>query len=352
MNKPNIFSLPVFSLEKKEKKIFHFFRLKELFKHHIKKCNAYSVIYSKVYNKFKVNYKNLFEFTIPVKLFKSEKLISISNNDVYKILESSGTTGLITSKIYLDKKTSLIQSKALTKIVSFFLGSKRLPMLIVDFQPEPNKLINARTAAINGFSIFATNKVYFFKRDGVFNKDEVFNFIKKYHKEKFLIFGFTSIIFDSLVRSNFIPVGTKLTKAILIHGGGWKKLESQKITNKLFNQRLKKKYYIERIHNYYGMVEQTGSIFMECDKCNKFTTSNFSDVAIRDSNLKILTTGKKGFVQLISLLPTSYPGQNILTEDIGEITGEDNCPCGIKGKYFKIYGRSKRSEKRGCSDVY
>ena len=35
-----------------------------------------------------------------------------------------------------------------------------------------------------------------------------------------------------------------------------------------------------------------------------------------------------------SLLPTSYPGYNILTEDIGVIAGEDDCKCGLKGKYF------------------
>ena len=75
--------------------------------------------------------------------------------------------------------------------------------------------------------------------------------------------------------------------------------------------------------------------------------SNFSDIVIRDENLKIKKSGK-GFVQLISLLPKSYPGHNILTEDIGEIA---SCKCGFKGKCFKIYGRAKNSEIRGCSDV-
>ena len=42
----------------------------------------------------------------------------------------------------------------------------------------------------------------------------------------------------------------------------------------------------------------------------------------------------------------------ILTEDSGEILGEDDCPCGRKGKYFKIYGRVKNAEIRGCSDTY
>jgi len=98
------------------------------------------------------------------------------------------------------------------------------------------------------------------------------------------------------------------------------------------------------------MIEQVGSIFIEC-KCGHFVTSSFSDVFIRDKNFDILKNGKKGLIQLFSLLPTSYPGHNILTEDIGEIVGQDNCKCGLKGKYFLVHGRAKQAEIRGCSDV-
>ena len=58
-----------------------------------------------------------------------------------------------------------------------------------------------------------------------------------------------------------------------------------------------------------------------------------------------------GLVQLKSLLPISYPGHNILTEDIGIIYGIDNCKCKRKGKIFKILGRLSKSEIRGCSDA-
>ena len=47
----------------------------------------------------------------------------------------------------------------------------------------------------------------------------------------------------------------------------------------------------------------------------------------------------------------SYPGQSILTEDIGVIHGIDNCKCGKLGKYFSVLGRVPDSELRGCSDV-
>ena len=98
------------------------------------------------------------------------------------------------------------------------------------------------------------------------------------------------------------------------------------------------------------MVEQTGSIFIEC-KFGYFHTTIYSDILIRNSNFDINNFNSVGLIQLISLLPTSYPGHNILTEDLGEIIGEDDCLCGLKGKYFKVHGRVKEAELRGCSDV-
>ena len=48
----------------------------------------------------------------------------------------------------------------------------------------------------------------------------------------------------------------------------------------------------------------------------------------------------------------SYPGHSVLTEDKGMIVGEDDCPCGRKGKYIKITGRIPKAEIRGCSDTF
>ena len=176
-------------------------------------------------------------------------------------------------------------------------------------------------------------------------------FLKKYSKEKFFIFGFTSLIFENLIKK----ISTNLTdfsfeNAILLHGGGWKKLEELKISNNLFKKKLFKKFKINNIYNYYGLVEQTGSIFIECN-CGNFLTSNFSDILIRDRKFNVLKNGKRGLIQLFSLLPTSYPGHSILTEHIGEIPKENNCECKNRGKRFLVYGRTEKSEIRGCSDI-
>ena len=167
-----------------------------------------------------------------------------------------------------------------------------------------------------------------------------------------MIFGFTHMVFENLVNN----LSSKLVKfnfenGILLHGGGWKKMEDQKISNELFKKKLNDKLNIKNIFNYYGLVEQTGSIFLECPKCNSFKSSIFSEVLIRDKNFKICKKGKIGLVQLLSVLPTSYPGHSIITDDLGEILPDHKIKCESDATHFIIHGRSKESELRGCSDV-
>ena len=104
------------------------------------------------------------------------------------------------------------------------------------------------------------------------------------------------------------------------------------------------------IYNYYGLIEQTGSIFIEC-KCGYFVSSNFSEVIVRDNNFKVAKNGSKGFLQLLSLLPSSYPGHSILTEDVGQIIDKNKCKCTFNGTRFLVHGRLSEAEIRGCSDV-
>ena len=111
----------------------------------------------------------------------------------------------------------------------------------------------------------------------------------------------------------------------MIHGGGWKKIFDKKIDNIKFKKLLNKKLKLQRIHNYYGLVEQTGSIFFECEKCNSFYSTKYSKIYIRDEKLNIIKKGERNDPARI-FSPTSYPGHNILTEDEGELV-YNNCEC-------------------------
>tara|TARA_B110000967_G_C18896603_1_gene571142 strand:- start:1474 stop:2481 length:1008 start_codon:yes stop_codon:yes gene_type:complete len=330
----------------------HFFKeISKLTKFHYNNSKEYKKIINLLYPEKIIKTVDSIPF-IPAKLFKDMDLKSIPDNKVFKILESSGTSGGKPSKIYLDKENAKRQTLVLNEIVSNILGKKRIPMLIIDekkniFNP---KKFDAKTAAILGFSLFGNSHHYLIE-DKKINYKNLNNFLDKYSTSNFLIFGFTSYIYQFLLKDfEKNKIKKNFSKGILIHGGGWKKMEAIKISNKIFKKKLNEKLKLQNIFNYYGLIEQTGSIFFECQNCNCFTTSKYSDVLIRDKNFKILPSNKKGFIQLLSLLPKSYPGHSIITEDIGEII-DNNCNSCFGKKKFLVHGRAEKSEVRGCSDV-
>ncbi|MDR2761196.1 MAG: hypothetical protein LBB88_01190, partial [Planctomycetaceae bacterium] len=292
---------------------------------------------------------------IPVRLFKEFDLVSVDRSEIIKTMTSSGTTGQAVSKIMLDRLVAANQTKALARIVSDFIGAKRLPTLIIDSKSAvgSRSTFSARGAGILGFSMFGYDTVY--ALDDNMNPDvaAIKAFLEKHKSETILLFGFTFIIWIHFYLSlKDAGIRLPLENAILIHGGGWKKLADQAIDNESFKLNLYEQFGIKKVFNYYGMVEQTGSIFMEC-QCGNLHASVFSDVIIRNKkDFKPLSKNESGLIQLVSLLPSSYPGHSILTEDVGEITGIDQCECGRLGKIFKIHGRLKNAESRGCSDTY
>ena len=111
------------------------------------------------------------------------------------------------------------------------------------------------------------------------------------------------------------------------------------------------RFGLRRIHNFYGMVEQIGSVFLEASDGYLYAP-NFTDVIIRDPiTWEPLGPGQTGLIELLSLLPRSYPGHVILTEDMGEIVAIDTGTDGWLGKAVRIHGRMPKAELRGCSDV-
>jgi phenylacetate-coenzyme A ligase PaaK-like adenylate-forming protein len=347
--------VPVFSLRHNEKTELYCQALSDLTRHHYSKCSQYKRLLDVLgIAPDLINDIEDIPF-IPVRLFKEYDLLSIERSQIVKTMTSSGTTGQSVSKIFLDKETSAYQTKVLTKLVSNFIGKKRLPMLVIDSSSviKDRNLFSARGAGILGFSMFGHDIAYALDEQMQLNIPLVQSYIEKHKDEQILLYGFTSIIWEHFYNAlKMTNTNLALNNAVMIHGGGWKKLSDKAVDNDTFKRSIFDVSGVSRIYNYYGMVEQTGSIFMECEE-GFLHASNFSDVVIRDHrDFSSLPFGQEGLVQLLSLLPLSYPGHSILSEDVGVILGEDNCACGRKGKYFKINGRIKNAEIRGCSDTY
>ena len=358
MDFKGILDLAPYSLSKEEKEQLLTERLLSLTELHRENCIAYKrILDSMGYKKEEIgSYKQL-PF-IPVRLFKELSLKSVPQEEIVKTMTSSGTTGQAFSKIYLDKTTSANQQKTMVKIVSNFTGSTRMPMIIIDCPSvvKNRQMFSARGAGILGFSIFGAKKIYALNDDMKLDVEVLRVFCEKYRGQKILLFGFTFMIwqhfYKELFRLQEEGITFDLSNGILIHGGGWKKLASEAVSQEEFQDKLTCVCGIKQIHDYYGMVEQTGCIYMQCE-CGHLHASIFSDVITRRPlDFSECEIGEKGIVQVVSTIPESYPGHSLLTEDEGIILGEDDCPCGRKGKYFKICGRIKNAEIRGCSDTY
>lgn len=346
-----------YSLAKAEKTKMLDERLRELTSRHYESCE----LYRRFVDALGVDMSNLPSYDnlpfLPVRVFKEYDLCSVPKDEVIKTMTSSGTTGQQRSKIYLDRETSANQTKCLARIVESFIGKKRLPMLILDSSAvvKDRKMFSARGAGILGFSMFGSKRCFALDDEMNLDVNGMKKFLSEHEDEPILMFGFTFMIWQHFYKK-LKEIGYKpdLSKGIMIHGGGWKKLESEKVSPEDFKACLNEVSGIQpgNIHDYYGMVEQTGTIYMECE-CGHLHASAYSDVIIRrPDDFSVAAVGEKGLIEVVSVLPESYPGHILLTEDEGVLEGEDDCPCGRKGKYFKVLGRIKNAEIRGCSDTY
>ena len=180
-------------------------------------------------------------------------------------------------------------------------------------------------------------------------------FSHRHGQEPVLLFGFTFMVWTHFVEeAERRAIKFQASNARLLHSGGWKKLTAQAVIKEEFNRRTGVVLGCDpgAILDFYGMVEQVGTVFVDCEAGNKHAPA-FADVLIRrPCTLEPAAIGETGIIEVISVLPTSYPGQVLITEDQGVLMGVDDCPCGRSGKYFRFTKGIEQAEARGCGDTF
>lgn len=299
----------------------------------------------------------------PVTLFKKFELLSVPKEEIKRTLYSSSTSGN-PSKIFLDETTSKSQIKALNNIMADFVGNKRIPFLIFDTEETikntSKKELSSRGTAIRGFLGLMKNAYFILDKDLKINERKLSDVLLKIlNKEKVCFFGFTWLIYSICNNKNnkgLIKLfkSLKNNKNILLHIGGWKKLQDLKVDKEKFNRETAKFLSLNQknIIDFYGMTEQLGTVYPDCSAGYKHVPL-YSEIIIRDlTTLQPKKFNQSGFIQLISPLPKSYPGISILSDDLGKIIGIDDCKCKRKGKYFIFERRSEKAELKGCGDTF
>ncbi len=296
-----------------------------------------------------------------VDTFKTVRLVSVPEKEIIKSVQSSSTTGKVPSTVWLDRVTIERQRKVLSSIMASFIGPERKAFIMLD-SPETVKSrdgrISSRASGIRGMLPF-TKKVFYALNgslepdaeslrktvDGIENGEDV------------CLFGFTFLIYKFVVdaeKNDEIPRIMKgIDNPIVVHTGGWKKLKDLKIEKKDFNERVAKVFNTvpEKVIDMYGMTEQLGTVYPDCGQGYKHVPA-YSDIIIREPNsFEPVKNGEKGFIQLLSPVPNSYPGISLITDDMGVMIGDDGCKCGRRGKHFVFSERAKKSEIKGCGDT-
>jgi phenylacetate-coenzyme A ligase PaaK-like adenylate-forming protein len=298
---------------------------------------------------------------LPTSIFKEHLILSVPQDQVFREIHSSSTTTGRPSRVGLDRETSMRQTKCFNRVVLDRVGNKRRKFIVLDTPDSMQRStkITARSSTIRSLLFCASEAVACVEeKNGELFLDEA-----KLDRElrgaqesgqEVVLFGFTYILYAFVVRKLLKQkVSYRLPSSKVLHIGGWKKLESEKVSPVELMAGCSAVFGIpeQGIIDFYGFTEQSGMIYPTCEHGLRHTPV-WSDVIVRDAlTLTPLPIGKEGMMQFITPIQTSYPGHSVLTEDVGFVAMEDCCPCGRNGKAFKIVGRARQSEIRGCGDI-
>jgi len=298
---------------------------------------------------------------LPVGILKANPPLSfVDRDEIKRVLTSSATTSQVPSRVVLDSSTARRMTKGIVSIVRDFIGPARRPYLVVD---TPGFLggggeLGARGAAIQGLQPFANGTAHCLLANEQgelrLDLDRLKDFAQKHQDTELLVYGFTYVLWNHLVKPlTEHGMCLNLPKAQILHSGGWKRLQEQAVEKSVFNEQLARIFgcSADRIIDFYGMVESVGVIYPDCSAGNKHGPV-FGDVIVRNPlTLEPVAAGEHGIVQVCSVLPTSFPGHLLLTEDMAHVLSYDGCSCGRRGISFRFAGRVPKAELRGCGNL-
>jgi hypothetical protein len=298
---------------------------------------------------------------LPVGVLKANPPLSlVSPEEIKRTLTSSATTSQSPSRVAIDLPTSRRMTKGVINIVRDFIGTSRRPYLVVDVagMTGASSEMGARGAAIQGLQPFASDVKYCLALDakGELQLDKTIleEFTRNWQGAEVLVYGFTYILWNHLVKPLLAEgVYLNMPKVHILHSGGWKRLQEQAVEKSFFNEGLAKVFGCApgRVVDFYGMVESVGVIFPDCAEGNKHAPA-FGEVIVRNPlTLEPVGPEEFGIVQVCSILPTSFPGHLLLTEDLARVIAYDGCPCGRRGISFRFAGRVPKAEVRGCGNL-
>jgi phenylacetate-coenzyme A ligase PaaK-like adenylate-forming protein len=266
---------------------------------------------------------------LPVSFFKTHKVISGDYAEEL-IFESSGTTGMETSKHFVVDASCYQES--FTRGLQLAYGDLSEYAVFA--------LLPSYLERKNSSLVYMVEKILLQsnRQMGGFYLNELSE-LQQQLKEaqrlglKIMLFGVTFALLDMAEK---FPL--RIPDAIIIETGGMKGRRNE-LTRMELHEKLCKGFGVQKIHSEYGMTELLSQAWSSDDGI--FRCPPWMKILIADTNdpLSYLETGRSGGINIIDLA-NFHSCSFIATQDLGRVFDDGS---------FEVLGRFDNSDIRGCS---
>ena len=265
---------------------------------------------------------------MPISFFKNH---TIKTNEWYveKVFESSGTTGVATSKhLIKDVDFYHTHSQRLFEEKFGLLNDSHILALL------PSYLERDNSSLVSMVQHFITESGSAYSGFYLQNLEELAKTLTELKEgaKKVVLFGVTFALLDLAEQYDL-----DLSHVTLIETGGMKG-RREEVTREELYEVLRNKLNVQHIYSEYGMTELLSQAY---GKNAMFDMPNSMKVMIREVSdpFSIALTGKTGGVNVIDLANVNTCSF-IETQDLGRINANGT---------FEVLGRFDNSELRGCN---
>jgi phenylacetate-coenzyme A ligase PaaK-like adenylate-forming protein len=266
---------------------------------------------------------------LPVSFYKTHEIVS-GDYAAELVFESSGTTGMETSKHYV-ADASLYQ-ESFTRGLQLFYGDLSQYAVFALLPSYLERKNSSLVYMVEKLLLLSNRKMggFYLNELGTL-KEQLLE--AKQSGLKIMLFGVTFALLD--MAENF-PVD--IPEAIIIETGGMKGRRKE-ITREELHGKLCKSFGVQKIHSEYGMTELLSQAWSAGDGI--FRCPPWMKIMISDTNdpLSYLETGRTGGINIIDLA-NFHSCSFIATQDLGRVYDNET---------FEVLGRFDNSDIRGCS---
>jgi hypothetical protein len=264
---------------------------------------------------------------LPVELFKTHRITSVSGNPEFEFRSSGTTYGTRSTHLVFN---SALYRESISNGFRYFYGDPSsccFIILIPSPTEQPQSSLSYMAALLINESGHPDSGFYMGR------ESMIPDLVCRNGDRKLFVFGLSYALAD-IASQNVV----NLSDAIVMETGGMKG-RSKELTREELHSMLCHGLNIHRVHSEYSMCELFSQAYSKSD--GRFSCPPWMKILVRETNdpFTFLEPGKAGGINIIDLA-NICTCPFIATQDLGKIYGNGE---------FEVLGRFDSSDLRGCS---